>query len=214
MANVAGYARLAVRIVRGLLFEERTSAADGARRAFTMTCLRLARSDRGDEDAAAQLREAIETNRASAERSAERMAEHRDTYVSDRAYRLLAAMAGSQVPPIRPDLKERFARERELGLMPIDDAFARLVEIVPALGELAHDVERNPAMPMTVYMKRAKSLIDVNEERLRSHIATGLFVVYFRIVGGDASRGDVGASYFRIRDEPMITAYAPRVDCE
>lgn len=137
------------------------------------------------------------------------MAEHRDSYVSDRAYRLLvAAMAGSGVLPVRPELQERFERERKLGLMPIGDAFAHLAAVVPALADLASEIERNHSTPMMAYFDRARSLIDVNKERLGSRLATGLVLEYFSIIRGDTSRGDVSTPYFRIRDKPMVTATA------
>jgi hypothetical protein len=207
MGKVRAQARLALRVARGLLHGDKRSAGDAASRALMMTCAQLARSDLGDEDAAARLRAVIEADRPSAGLSVERMAERRDSYASDRAYRLLvAAMLGSAVRPIHPDLQERFALERALGLMPIGEAFARLAKAVPGLADVAREVEKNQTTPVVDCVNRARALVDKNRHRLAARNATGLIITYLRIIAGDTSRGDVSTSYFRLRDQPMVTA--------
>ncbi len=209
--KVRSYARLALRVVRGLLFGDKSSPADDARRAFMITCAQLARADLRDEEATTRLREVIETDRVSAELSVERMAKRRDSYTSDRAYRLLvAAMSGSVVQPIQPDLRERFAMERALGLMPIGEAFALLAKAIPGLTDVASDVERNRATPAVVYFDRVRALVDENRERLGSRVATALVMGYLNIIAGDTSRGDISTPYFRLRDEPMVTVTTSR----
>ena len=61
----------------------------------------------------------------------------RDDYVSDRAYRLLVGVRdGGEVPPIRPEFRARFAREAEIGRLPLDEAFARIAAAVPELADI------------------------------------------------------------------------------
>lgn len=50
------------------------------------------------------------------------------SYIEDRAYRLLAAAAGTAVAPIQPEHAELFAEESSIGRMPIERAFQRLAE--------------------------------------------------------------------------------------
>lgn len=207
MGKVRAQARLALRVACGLLLGDKRSVGDAANRALMMTCAQLARSDLRDEDAAARLRAVIEADRASAGLSVERMAERRDSYASDRAYRLLvAAMLGSAVRPIHPHLQERFAMERALGLMPIGEAFERLAKAVPGLADVAREAEKNQTTPVVDCVKRVRALVDGNRHCLPARNATGLIIAYLRIVAGDTSRGDLSTPYFRLRDQPMVTA--------
>jgi hypothetical protein len=61
----------------------------------------------------------------------------RTSYLDDRAYRLLtAAVQGTPVRPIDPDVAEQFVQEAQLGRMSLDDAFAQLISLEPRLSDL------------------------------------------------------------------------------
>jgi hypothetical protein len=61
----------------------------------------------------------------------------RGDYLNDRAYRLLVGVqGGGVVPPLEPECQDNFAREQELGRLPLPEAFARLATTTPALVEM------------------------------------------------------------------------------
>jgi hypothetical protein len=61
----------------------------------------------------------------------------RQDYVNDRAYRLLVGVRdGGVVPPIEAECRDRFAREEELGRLPLPEAFARIAATAPSLVEM------------------------------------------------------------------------------
>ena len=58
-------------------------------------------------------------------------------YETDRAYRLLvAAMSNAPPEPVRPEDAELFRHERELGSMPLSQAFGQLRALAPGLEEI------------------------------------------------------------------------------
>jgi hypothetical protein len=60
----------------------------------------------------------------------------RTSYIDDRAYRLLtAAVDGTPVRPIDPNVSDQFSAEAELGRMSLSDAFAYLVSLEPRLAD-------------------------------------------------------------------------------
>lgn len=59
--------------------------------------------------------------------------DRRETYVDDRAYRLLVGVLSGTVPPSDPDNAEEFGREEALGRMPLSEAFAGLAALDPRL---------------------------------------------------------------------------------
>jgi hypothetical protein len=69
-------------------------------------------------------------------------------YDTDRAYRIMvAAISRSRPEPVRAQDAERFERERELGWLPLDQAFAVLLAAVPELAELRARAEELAASP-------------------------------------------------------------------
>ena len=90
-----------------------------------------------DEEAAAQIGEAVRSDRGAAEATLDYVRRiHRVSrgYETDRAYRILAAAIEGRPPEaVRPENAELFERERELGWMPLSRAFERLASAVPQL---------------------------------------------------------------------------------
>jgi hypothetical protein len=71
-----------------------------------------------------------------------KLAEEREDYLSDRAFRLLSAVAaGSAVRPLDPALSAVFTRERALGHLPLTEAFRELGLVEPGLVELSQAAE-------------------------------------------------------------------------
>lgn len=128
-----------------------------------------------DETAKAQLAERLEGGVADIQETlGELDVCGREDYISDRSYRLLAAIgAGSPVEPIPSERAGLFAREEALGRMPIEQAYATLAEIEPGL----LDIERQAAS----YTGRQP-----DEQRLPKELRDALT----DLVGGGAVRED------------------------
>jgi hypothetical protein len=62
----------------------------------------------------------------------------RDDFVNDRAFRLLVGVRDGVVPAIDGNCREQFAREEELGRLPLPEAFGRLAATCPELTDLAN----------------------------------------------------------------------------
>jgi hypothetical protein len=113
--------------------------------------LRAVRSPATDEEAAQQIGDLVRADRPGAKATLKYVVttrKHSRTYETDRAYRVLvAAMGGVPPEPARSEDAELFERERELVLMPLTQAFARLVSEVPeldAVRERAEQLARSP----------------------------------------------------------------------
>lgn len=114
------------------LFERRPSRSDQ----LQVAAKKWARSELGDTDAAAAL--ANET-RDFAAKLVDTEIHHwpsRDDFVNDRAYRLLVGVRDGAVPPTDSSKRERFAREEELGRLPLSEAFQLLAASYPELNGL------------------------------------------------------------------------------
>lgn len=61
----------------------------------------------------------------------------REDFVNDRAFRLLVGVRDSEVPEIDAAHREQFAREEELGRLPLPEAFERLSATCPGLEDVA-----------------------------------------------------------------------------
>jgi hypothetical protein len=93
-----------------------------------------------DEEAAVRVGEVVRSDRRAAEATLRYVRRARDLsggYDADRAFRILVGAMNETMPdPIRIEDAELFARERELGWMPLSEAFERLRALVPELGEV------------------------------------------------------------------------------
>jgi len=102
---------------------------------------RAAESPLGDEEARKELEAAVAEHPDGIEQVLALWRGQRDDYVKDRAFRLLSAVAsGGPVEPMPVESAEQFERERELGQLPLREAFARLKELYPYLAGIEEDV--------------------------------------------------------------------------
>jgi hypothetical protein len=89
----------------------------------------------------------------------------RDTFVDDRAYRLLVAIRDrSPVPEIELSQRELFAQEQRLGRLPLPDAFAQLAELDPTLRTL----EKDPQIRKPKALTRVVRQLEKNPSELLS----------------------------------------------
>ncbi len=63
---------------------------------------------------------------------------HRGDFVNDRAIRLLVGVRDGVVPAIDPERRKQFAREEELGRLPLPEAFEVLTATCPELADIAN----------------------------------------------------------------------------
>jgi hypothetical protein len=107
--------------------------------------LRVVHSRATDEEAARRIGDCIRADQRGARATLKyvfRIRQHTRTYETDRAYRVLvAAMAGVPPEPVRSVDAALFERERELVLMPLDQAFEQLVSAVPELEAVRNRAE-------------------------------------------------------------------------
>jgi hypothetical protein len=113
--------------------------------------MRVVYSHLTDADAATQMGSVIRANPGSARatlRYVREAMQHSHGYDTDRAYRILeAAMKGTSPEPVRPEDAVLFQRERELGWLPLSEAFDRLCSAVPELAEIRTRAEELEASP-------------------------------------------------------------------
>jgi hypothetical protein len=109
----------------------------GRRRWLVMETARtIAGRELDDQAALVELGEVLPGDQDSAREAIVELAEHRNSYLDDRAYRLLTAVVdGTAVRPIDPAVRDQFLAEAQLGHMSLGDAFEQLVSLEPRLGE-------------------------------------------------------------------------------
>lgn len=113
--------------------------------------MRVVYSHLTDEEAAARLGDVVRSDRPAAEATLTYVSRTCDVsrgYDTDRAYRILVgAMRGADPEPMRSADAEVFERERELGWMPLSEAFERLRDAVPQLEDLRDRAEQLAGSP-------------------------------------------------------------------
>lgn len=182
--------------------------------------LALARSDLSDKEARERLDEVARSSEFGAEgvvEEFERKLANRpyDSYVEDRAYRLAKAVAvGREVEPQDPVLREQFRLEEELGRLPLDMAFGRLVSRVPELSVWRTAVEGGE---MEIHVSEIKSLEKIvgphsvqSDALARSPLAEAVATEYLSVLASKTSRGDVHAPYFALIKRPNTTVIFDR----
>ncbi|MGZ4201105.1 MAG: hypothetical protein ACXVRH_03490 [Thermoleophilaceae bacterium] len=122
----------------GRAIERRMEASPGA--VYVSGARDIAWSPASDEEARDELarrvdlRERLEDDRTAISDAVEELGRKRESFIDDRAYRLLsAAMTGSAVRPIDPAMADLFRREEQLGRMPLKEAFEQLAALQPRL---------------------------------------------------------------------------------
>ena len=157
----------------------------------------LAYGSLSDEEAREQLRGRIVGSEQAVLDAIEWLRLRRDEYVGDRAYRLLlAAATDTPVRPIDPAMADQFAAERELGSLPLAEAFERLAEIEPGLRDLAIDASPRDRE----FRKQRHELVGISarsgDPLLSSDLAASIVMLYVRARGGKDADLDVNKSYF------------------
>jgi hypothetical protein len=170
-----------------------------AQSAVYRAAIRAAESPLGDEEAKVELRGAIGAHPAGVEPTVRHL--RRDSYVNDRAFRLLSAAAeGAPVAPMPSESAELFERERELGQMPMRGAFALLKRLEPTLDELERDVEagRLPVRESGFSTSGVPLGRTVAHEDplLRSGLALNIAVCYLDVTAGSDRSTDLDTPYF------------------
>lgn len=169
---------------------------------------KLAYISQDDETAKLALAELLEADSDVVKEATIDLAQRRDDYIDDRAYRLLsAAAAGTAVLPIPPERRELFAEEEAIGRMPIEQAFQRLAELEPRLIGVKHMAERGGqdedgdacGLPQRL-RKELLGLVggaaNEHHELLRTTLATSVVHQYFLQLGGNARMGNPSVAYF------------------
>ena len=99
----------------------------------------------------------------------------RDSFIDDRAYRLLVAIRDDiPVPGIEPAQRELFELEQTLGRLPLPDAFERLADIDPTLRTLENGPQMRDRKGITRVLRQLeKNPSEVLRGRLASSIVMG-----------------------------------------
>jgi hypothetical protein len=136
------------------------------------------------------------------------------SYRWDRALRLLqAAASGDQVLPMPTEYAQQFARERELGHLPMEQAYAELSRLVPGLTDLESRVkswekpDSNSAPGQLLYIARQKDIrsetarlvgpaVGGPDPVLRSNMAAGIAQRYLYSLLGNTELGDAMTPFF------------------
>lgn len=173
----------------------------------------FALSSMDDEDARHAIEQRVPFDRAGIRAAVQRASITRSDYLSDREFRLLAAIAdGGPVRPIDPALADLFEQERELGQMPLADAYAHLAELKPRLLTLENepvpprppdnadsDARKRAWKARGAYEDRLEHLVGIaankNVPILRSDIAAGIVMQYLDVKAG-LMPGKLTDSYF------------------
>jgi hypothetical protein len=120
--------------------------------------LRVVHSPLTDEEAVRRIGDLVRGDQTGAKatlRYVSGIRDHSYAYDTDRACRLLvAAMAGAAPQPMRSQDAGLFDRERELGLIPLDQAFDQLMSAVPELEAVRKRAERLAGSPEAFVVER------------------------------------------------------------
>jgi hypothetical protein len=144
------------------------------------------------------------------------MRDSRPGYVTDRAYRIMAAaISGSAPASVNPEDVAVFAREKDLGMRPLKDAFDSLAVLVPELGPLMGRIVRLVDLPPErdrdnalngQIGDRVEKLVgprsDHPDPLVRSQVALQVVVSYFRYLEGRPDARDPRYPVFEGRVHP------------
>jgi hypothetical protein len=110
--------------------------------------MRVVHSRLTDQEAVEQMRPIVQDHRRAAEATLSHQAgiQHRTNgYIPDRAYRIMVAAVRNTWPvAVSPENAALFEREKDLGWLPLEEAFSQLATVVPELRTMA---ERAAALP-------------------------------------------------------------------
>jgi hypothetical protein len=149
--------------------------------------MRVVYSHLSDEEAALRIRAVIWSDRRAAAATLQyvrRACDRSRSYETDRAYRVLVGAMNKTTPgPIRFGDAELFERERELGWMPLSQAFDRLREAVPQLRAVRDRAEQLAASPESFGITR-------DTERGGLTVPSGVLRTAGRLVGPESGHHD------------------------
>jgi hypothetical protein len=176
---------------------------------ITSAAQKTAYRDLDDEAAKTALTELLQQRAGDPSEALARMTRFanapREDYISDRAYRLLAASVGeTDVAQIPPDRSELFAREASLGRLPINEAFAVLGEIEPRLLGVERqapgtELRDGGGLPPELSMRLGEMVggaAALDDELLRSTLASSIAHHYLRALAGDLRCGPTDMPFF------------------
>lgn len=149
--------------------------------------MRVVYSHLTDDEAAVRIGELVRRDGPAAEATLRYVRRARDfsrSYDTDRAYRILVgAMKGTDPEPVQAEDAELFDRERELGWMPLSQAFERLCSAVPQLEEIRTRAVELAASPGSFGIRR-------ESERDGLVVPSGVLPTAHRLVGRDSDHLD------------------------
>jgi hypothetical protein len=171
-------------------------------------------SARPDADAMQTLEPLIKAHPRAAHSALRHLTNMRYRFDFDRAYRLLAAAVDQDsVRPTPPALRELFAREEQLGRMPLVEAFTLLANYEPRLREIA-DHSDTPTAPTQPTNESELALSSPHillasrsdgDPLYTSELARSICHQYISIIR-DAHAGDLSRSYFALPNKLVILA--------
>jgi hypothetical protein len=182
----------------------------------TRAARKAAHSPLDDATVAAELGEQLDAAPSVTEEAIPQF-DRRDDYINDRAYRLLKAVAAeTAVEQIPPERAELFREEEALGRMPMEDAFRRLCELEPGLGNAKTQTERAATSGNSEACGLPKELREPlarlvgggarsDRELLHSSLATSIVHQYLGILAGDQRSGAPEVSYFESPVKHVVT---------
>lgn len=180
----------------------------------------LADSADDDESAAATLRARITGQSDKAVGFClDRLARGRESRAGDRAYRLLnAAVTGKPVEGLEPSRADLFETLAEMETVAIEEAYTRLVDLVPDLGRIAQTVERCPRDETEGLrwhwreQRRIAPLVGLEaghpDPLVNTHRMMELAVDYLQILAGDTTLGGLSMSEREIRKRRLAALEA------
>ena len=149
--------------------------------------MRVVYSRLTDAEAAVRIGEVVRSDLRGAEatlRYVRRVQDLSRGYATDRACRILVgAIVGTAPEPIRPEDVDLFERERELGWMPLGQAFERLRLAVPQLESIRTRAEQLGISPEAFGIRH-------DTERDDRVIPAGVLATADRLVGPDSAHLD------------------------
>jgi hypothetical protein len=160
-------------------------------RSISRRAMYYAHSGYTDEEAAARLRKDVGTNIKAARTALAGINRARSEFDGDRAFRLLDAVV-REVPveaaPIASS--ELFAREEELGRLPLDEARAKLIALEPRLSSLwTANATRRTGDDVPGQIEHVNSLVGPGSENsdplLRSQLALSVMHHVLATTDGD-----------------------------
>lgn len=193
----------------------------GDSRVVRRAAARQARAPVEDEEARRQLEDEIFEHRAGIPDALRVLRATHGDFVTDRALRLLTAIAcDAPVEPIAADNAELFRREEMLGRMAVVDAYLRLAEIEPRLHKVAFARDAPPqASNRSVkrptdepYGRELHTLVGPcaqhSDPLIRSELALSLASHYLSILTGKLPRAQEAEPYFSAQRRVVVRSGA------